>query len=266
MSKILEINDLKIVLKKEKRTLVHSIGFAVAEGHSMTILGQSGCGKTMTCHCIMGLLDSRKFTLSGEILYQGTNLLALPSKERRKLYGSVIAFIPQNPMTAFDPSMKIGKQMMETLRLHTKHQKEKQKGIILEALKKTGLEDAERVYQSYPHELSGGMLQRVLIAMVLMVEAKLVIADEPTTALDVVHRNETIAAFKQLRSNGTTILMVTHDFAAAIQLGGEMLIMNEGRIVETGNAQKILRSPEHRYTRQLIEASMLSSNYAEVRE
>lgn len=266
MNKLLKINNLKIILKKDKRTIVKSISFSIAAGSSMTILGQSGCGKTMTCHCIMGLLDSRSFGISGEILYSGTDLLTISPKEKRNLYGREIAFIPQNPMTAFDPSMKIGKQMMETFSLHTDQPKGLRKGIILTSLKKTGLDDAERVYQSYPHELSGGMLQRVLIAMVLMVNAQLVIADEPTTALDVVHRNETVDAFKQLRDGGAAVLMVTHDFSAAIQLGGDMLIMNDGEIVEVGSAKEILHSPKHSYTHQLIRASILSANFMEVRE
>lgn len=265
MNKLLEVKNLKITLKHEKRMLVKGVSFSIAEGSSLTVLGQSGCGKTMTCHCIMGLLDAGKFRAEGEIICCGMDLLSAPPRERRKLYGNEIAFIPQNPMTALDPSVKIGKQMLETLRLHAQHPKDRQKMIVLDAIKKAGLDDAERVFLSYPHELSGGMLQRVLIAMILMVNARLVIADEPTTALDVVHRNETIEVFRRLRDNGVAVLMVTHDFAAAIQLGGDMLIMNGGEIVEMGNAEEILQSPECDYTRQLISASMLSGNYMEVR-
>lgn len=265
MNKLLQVKDLKITLKHEKRMLVKKVSFSIAEGSSLTVLGQSGCGKTMTCHCIMGLLDARKFRVEGEIICCGMNLLAASPRECRKLYGREIAFIPQNPMTALDPSMKIGRQMAETLRLHAQYPKNMRKGIVLDALKKAGLKNAERVFLSYPHELSGGMLQRVLIAMVLMVNARLVIADEPTTALDVVHRNETIEVFRRLRDNGVAVLMVTHDFAAAIQLDGDMLIMNRGEIVEMGNAAEMLQSPKCDYTRQLISASMLSGDYAEVR-
>ncbi|MBQ6888481.1 MAG: ABC transporter ATP-binding protein [Lachnospiraceae bacterium] len=263
MSKLLQINQLEIVLKKEKRTVVKSICFSLEQKGSLIILGQSGCGKTMTCHSMMGLLDAKKFSIAGEILYNGINLLTLPSNGKRKLYGGEIAFIPQNPMTALDPSVKIGKQMFETLSLHTDKPKSERKSMILTALKKAGLDNTERVYTSYPHELSGGMLQRVLIAMVLMVNARLVIADEPTTALDVVHRNETIEAFKHLRDSGTAFLMVTHDFAAAVQLGGDMMIMNDGEIIECGKVNSILTMPKHKYTRQLIEASVLSGEFKE---
>lgn len=263
MSKLIEIKQLEIIVKKEKHTIVKKIDFSLDKGESLIILGQSGCGKTMTCHCMMGLLDPKKFNVSGNILYKGTDLLTLSAKEKRKIYGGEIAIIPQNPMTAFDPSMKIGKQMLETLSLHMDIPKSERKSTILDALKKSGLDDAERVYHSFSFELSGGMLQRVLIAMVLMVNARLVIADEPTTALDVVHRNETIDAFRRLRENGTAVLMVTHDFAAAVQLGGDMIIMNDGEIIETGKAAEILSAPKHSYTRSLIEASVLTSNIGE---
>ncbi len=264
MSKLIEIKQLEIIIKKEKNTVVRKIDFSLEKGNSLIILGQSGCGKTMTCHCMMGLLDPKKFSVSGSILYNGTDLLKLSTREKRKLYGGEIAFIPQNPMTALDPSMKVGKQMLETLAIHSNMPKPDRKKSVLEALKRAGLDEAERVYHSFPFELSGGMLQRVLIAMMLMVNAKLVIADEPTTALDVVHRNETIEAFRQLRENGTAVLMVTHDFAAAVQLGGDMIIMNNGEIIETGKASEILSAPKHSYTKSLIEASVLTANIREV--
>jgi len=264
MSKLIEIKQLEIIVKKEKHTIVKKIDFSLDKGESLIILGQSGCGKTMTCHCMMGLLDPKKFSVLGSIFYNGTDLLTLSAKEKRKIYGGEIAIIPQNPMSAFDPSMKIGKQMLETLSLHIDMPKSERKNTVLNALKKSGLDEVERVYHSYPFELSGGMLQRVLIAMVLMVNAKLVIADEPTTALDVVHRNETIEVFRQLRESGTAVLMVTHDFAAAVQLGGDMMIMNDGEIIETGKASEVLSAPKHSYTQKLIEASVLSSNIVEV--
>lgn len=266
MSKLIEIQQLEIIIKKEKHTVVKKINFSLDKGKSLIILGQSGCGKTMTCHCIMGLLDPKKFSISGNIFYNGIDMITLSAKEKRKLYGGEIAFIPQNPMTALDPSTKIGKQMLETLLLHMDIPKSERKTVLIDALKQSGLDDAERVYHSFPFELSGGMLQRVLIAMVLMVNAKLVIADEPTTALDVVHRNETIEAFKLLRENGTAVLMVTHDFAAAVQLGGDMIIMNEGKIIETGRAAEILSAPKHSYTQSLIDASILTSDIREVSE
>lgn len=259
MSTLIEIKNLEVTIKQEGCRVVRGIDFSLGEGESLILLGQSGCGKTMTCHSIMGLLDPRKFIVSGQIIYGGRDILTLTGRERRKLYGGEIAFVPQNPMTALDPSMRIGKQMLETLLLHRVMSKKEGKNVVLEAIEGAGLKDCQRVFYSYPFELSGGMLQRVLIAMVLMVRARLVIADEPTTALDVVNRNETIAAFTQLRERGTGVLMVTHDFAAAVQLGGKIVIMNEGEIVEEGAASDILCLPQHSYTKNLIEASVLNS-------
>ena len=260
MSELISVKQLKIAIKQTKQTVVNRIDFSVDEGSSLVILGQSGCGKTMSCHCLMGLLDPKKYAVSGEILYNGKDLIKASAKEKRMIYGKEIAFIPQNPMTALDPSMKIGKQMIETLSLHGIVAGNERKGIALKSLCEAGLADKERIFHSFPHELSGGMLQRVLIAMVLMVDAKLVVADEPTTALDVVHRNATMEAFVKMRETGTAVLMVTHDFAAALQLGGNMIIMNEGSIVETGTVKEILSNPRHSYTRQLIDATMLTSN------
>lgn len=263
MSNVLTVEALNIGLKAEERNIVKNISFSIKGKESLVILGQSGSGKTMTCHAIMGLLDSKKFKLSGKIMYENKNLLSLPIKSRRLLYGNEIAFVPQNPMTALDPSMKIGKQMLETLCIHTKDSKKVGKEKVIHALQEAGLEEITRVYNSYPFELSGGMLQRVLVAMVLMMKAKVVIADEPTTALDVVHRNEIMEALTALKEKGAAILMVTHDFAAAMQLGERMIIMHEGSIVEQGNAKQILYFPRHAYTKQLIEASVLSTNMKE---
>ena len=258
MSDIMRIQNLSVQLRREKRTLVDSISFSVEAKQPLIILGESGSGKTMTCSAIMNLLDAKRFAVSGEMIYQGRNLLDLSVKDRRALYGNEIAFIPQNPMTAFDPSMKIGKQMVETLRIHSGKRAAQCRQIAMEALLAAGLSENVRVFSSYPHELSGGMLQRVMIAMVLMTQAKLVIADEPTTALDVVHRNESISAFRRLVERGTTVIMVTHDFAAAVQLGGKLLIMHSGKIIERGTVADVFQHPQAEYTRSLIGASTLS--------
>ncbi len=161
-------------------------------------------------------------------------------------------------MTALNPSVKIGKQMDETLRLHTRLGKAQRRERIEKALTDAGLADTERVCASRPGMLSGGMLQRVLIAIALSTDAELVIADEPTTALDVVHRNEIVDAFARLRDGGAALLFVTHDFAAALRLGGDVMVMREGRIVERGSTREVYASPRHEYTRALVRASSLS--------
>ncbi len=252
------VKDLCITANRENKALVRGIGFSVSQGESLILLGQSGSGKTLTCRAVMGLLEPRRFSARGEILLDGRNLLTLSLRERQKIYGGELAFIPQNPMTALDPSMRIGAQMDETLALHSPLSKAERRKKILESLSEAGLPDAAGIYGAYPYMLSGGMLQRVLIAMTMMGDAKIVIADEPTTALDVVHRNETIHSFLQLRQNGVGIMMVTHDFSVAVQLGGHVMIMKDGIIVEHGSVHEVLTNPRAPYTRALIAASSLS--------
>lgn len=252
------VKNLCITACKENRELVKGVDFCISQGQSLILLGQSGSGKTMTCRAIMGLLDPGRFYINGEILLDQRNLLTLPLRDRLCIYGGDIAFIPQNPMTALDPSVRIGRQMDETLALHGRASKAERKARILESLSQAGLTDGADIYRAYPHMLSGGMLQRVLIAMTMMGQAKIVIADEPTTALDVVHRNETINSFLQLREKGVGIFMVTHDFSAAAQLGGTVLIMKDGNILERGPINEVLASPKAPYTKDLISASALS--------
>lgn len=258
MSALLQVKHLHIEVKKDKRTVVEDVSFTLEEGEALVLLGQSGSGKTMSCHAIMGLLDPKRFQVEGEILFEGKNILMPDKKEKRRLYGGAVAMVPQNPMSAFDPSMRIGKQMEETLALHSAikgralHQK------VREALQQAGLSDPEMICKSYPHTLSGGMLQRCLIAMTLMTQARVIIADEPTTALDVVHRNDTVKAFLRLQAQGAAILMITHDFAVARQFSGRLMVMKNGIVLEQGNTEEILEHPKTDYTKALWEASRLS--------
>ncbi len=255
--KELNVKELSIRLKDDCSLLVDRLSFRVGSGESLILLGQSGCGKSVSCRAVMGLL-SRRFRVDGSILFDGTELRGLPERWRADYYGKRIALVPQNPMTALNPSVKIGKQMDETLRLHTRLDKAQRRERIEKALTDAGLADTERVCASRPGMLSGGMLQRVLIAIALSTDAELVIADEPTTALDVVHRNEIVDAFARLRDGGAALLFVTHDFAAALRLGGDVMVMREGKIVERGSTREVYASPRHEYTRALVRASSLS--------
>lgn len=263
MKELLTIQNLKVSIKSTYKTLVTETSFSVSKGESVILLGQSGSGKTMTCRAIMSLLDQKKFVVSGAVLFQGSDLTKLHSSEKRKIYGNSIALIPQNPMTALNPSVRVGKQMDETLALHSEITKEKRTQHILKHLSDTGLDEPKRVYESYPFMLSGGMLQRVLIAMASMTDVKLIVADEPTTALDVIHRNETINAFRAMRDRGTGIFMVTHDFAAAAQLGGKLMVMKDGCILEQGLVEELIHNPKVAYTKELISASSLSQSIIE---
>lgn len=254
----LEVKDLSVSLKKDGKEIVRKLSFSLAVGESLIILGQSGCGKTMTCSAVMGLLDTKRFRIGGSIQYQGDELLGLPEKKRRDYYGKRIAFIPQNPMTALDPSVVIGKQMDEMLRFHTGLPEAQRRERIRQVIEASGLKDVDRICKARPHTLSGGMLQRVLIAMALSTDAEFIIADEPTTALDVVHRNDIVDSFRHLRENGAALLFVTHDFSAALRLEGNALIMQEGKIIEQGRIEALYASPETEHTKALVRASELS--------
>ena len=239
------IDHLSINLRSGTDNLVSEISFTIKEGESLILLGQSGSGKTMTCSAVLNLLDPKKFKVSGSVFFGETDLLNSSEKQRRG-------------MTALDPSMRIGRQMDETLRLHSDKSRQQRYNYILRLLHDVGLDDPDRVYRAYPHMLSGGMLQRVIIAMAMMLDAKFVLADEPTTALDVIHRNGIIDLFSQMKANGVGILMVTHDFATALQLGGNVLVMKEGKIIESGEVQSVFDHTTEPYTRSLIEAYSLS--------
>ena len=258
----LMIDHLSINLRSGTDNLVSEISFAIKEGESLILLGQSGSGKTMTCSAVLNLLDPKKFKVSGSVFFGETDLLNSSEKQRRGIYGNQIVYIPQNPMTALDPSMRIGRQMDETLRLHSDKSRQQRYNYILRLLHDVGLDDPDRVYRAYPHMLSGGMLQRVIIAMAMMLDAKFVLADEPTTALDVIHRNGIIDLFSQMKANALHLAVALqclgHDFATALQLGGNVLVMKEGKIIESGEVQSVFDHTTEPYTRSLIEAYSLS--------
>ena len=260
---LLHIEDLSIALRKSGEPLIQNISLSLQNGHSLVVLGQSGSGKTLTCKTVTGILDRRCFKPSGKVLFDEQELLSMPSKRQRHIYGEQIALIPQNPMTALDPSVRVGRQMAETLRLHTGLTGKEAYARLESALQEAGLARAGEIMRSYPHTLSGGMLQRVLIAFALMVEAKLIVADEPTAALDVENRNATVDTMRRLRERGAAILLVTHDFAVASRMGGDLLVMKDGQAVEQGDVHEVLAAPTHAYTQALIRASRLSGTDAE---
>lgn len=255
---MLTVKDLTITLKEGERPLVFDVTFSVREQSSLIILGQSGSGKTLVCKTLTGILNRQEFFCAGEVFFAGRELLSLSAREQREIYGVEIALIPQNPMTALDPSVRVGKQMTETLYIHAGLKGAQAREKVSQALREAGLERTEEVMRSYPYMLSGGMLQRVLIAMALMMGANLIVADEPTTALDAEHRNATVDALIRLRERGVAVLLVTHDFAVASRMGGDLVVMKDGRIVEHGRVDEVLSAPKHAYTQALIEASRLS--------
>ena len=252
--KLLQVEQLSIALKNPHQQLVRDINISLEEASAAILLGQSGSGKTMTCRAILGLLNRNTFQVDGNIQFDGVSLLQLKEKERTLYYGSKIAFVPQNPMTSLDPSRKIGVQMAGFLKLHQDLKGKDALSLYEQALSRAGLTDTKRILGGRPYQLSGGMLQRCLIALAIAGKAKLVIADEPTTALDAIHRDKAVEQFLHLQEQGCALLIVTHDFDVARHIGGHVLIMKEGRMVEQGRAKEVLQNPQAAYTRELIEA------------
>ena len=234
--KLLQVEHLSIALKNPYQDLVKDISFSLEEAGAVILLGQSGSGKTMTCRAILGLLNSSAFQVNGEIFFDNRSLLQLKEKERALYYGNKIAFIPQNPMTALDPSRKIGAQMAEFLNLHQDLKKKEALSLYEQALSRAGLTDTKRILSSRPYQLSGGMLQRCLIALAIAGNAKLV------------------EQFLHLQEQGCALLLVTHDFDVARHVGGHVLILKEGQMAEQGCAQEVLQNPIADYTKELIEA------------
>ena len=229
---LLEIKKLSVRVKSSGLKAVDGIDLSVNAGEPLLILGQSGSGKTMICRALFGLTDRYDFDVSGQIVFEGEDILSADAKKRRKLYGSDIALIPQNPMTAFDPSCKIGNQLAETYRLHNKSSAKAARNAVLEAM------------------------QRAAVAAAIMNRPRLIIADEPTTALDAEHR---IAVTDMLKSlcGSAAVIMVTHDFAVAGRFGGHAYVMKNGVFVEQGDIEKIISAPENEYTKELLDAALL---------
>ncbi len=251
----LKVKDLKITLSSGE-TVADDISFQIEKGQMLSIVGSSGAGKTTVCKAIMGLLGAN-YTTKGEIIFQGENLLSLPQKKLRQIYGKEICFIMQNPMTAFNPSIRIGKQLEKTyLQHHEKIQKAEIGARFEMTLQRLGLKDTKRILRNYPFALSGGMLQRIMIAAALNNRPQVLVADEATTAIDACNRMVLMKQLRKLCEEGMSVLLVTHDLRAA-SVSDHILIMNHGKVIETGKTEMILRNPKEEYTKYLLGACSL---------
>lgn len=254
---LLEVRDLNIEFLDGDRpeTAVNHLNFSLERGEILGIVGESGSGKSMTALAIAGLLNRHDIAKEGEILFHGENLLDCPRRILRSIQGKNIGVIFQEPMTALNPVKKIGWQVEESLRIHTDLTKEERKRKALEMLEKVELSNPERVYEQYPHELSGGMRQRVCIAAAMVCEPEILIADEPTTALDVTIQAQIVELLKKMnQEKKTAILFISHDLSLVKQLCKRVLVMQKGNLVEQGEAKELFRCPKEEYTKKLVAA------------
>lgn len=256
--KLLEVKNLKTYFYTDEGVVksVDDVSFDVEKGKTLGIVGESGCGKSITSLSIMQLVETPPGKIvGGEIIYQGENLLEKNKDQMRKIRGGEIAMIFQEPMTSLNPVFTVGKQIMEALRLHTDLDKEKAKERAIEMLKLVKIPLPEKRFNEYPHQLSGGMRQRVMIAMALSCNPKLLICDEPTTALDVTIQAQILDLIRDLNEKmNTSVLFITHDLGVVSELCDTVIVMYTGRIVEKALVRELFNDPKHPYTVGLMSA------------
>jgi len=252
---LLEVRDLHAEFRSDERTVhaVDGVSFDVRRGEIVGIVGESGCGKSATCLSILRLLPVNGRVVSGTLTLGGTELGSLSERAMRDVRGRRVAMIFQDPMTSLNPYMRIGEQLAETCVIHLGQSDAAAEARVLELMKRVRIPDAEGRMRSYPHELSGGMRQRVMIAMALLCDPELLIADEPTTALDVTIQAQILELLLELRrERGLSIVLVTHDLGVVATACDRVLVMYAGRIVESAPASELFRAPLHPYTQALL--------------
>jgi peptide/nickel transport system ATP-binding protein len=254
---LLEISDLHIEFASEDRTIraVEGVSLSLDRGQVLGLVGESGCGKSASCMSIPRLLPSPPARIpQGKILFDGVDLLTTPIENLRKIRGDKIGIIFQDPMTALSPLHRIGKQLQEVIRLHRNVTLAESRKLALEWLDRVGIPDPTSKINAYPHELSGGMQQRVVNAMALILEPDLIIADEPTTALDVTIQAQVLRLMRDLHRKDSALLLITHDMGVVSQMATHIAVMYAGQIVETAEAEEFFRSPQHPYSQALLRA------------
>jgi ABC-type dipeptide/oligopeptide/nickel transport system ATPase component len=237
------------------RPVVEDVSFQIAPGETLGLVGESGSGKSVTAFSILRLLQPPGQITGGRVLFEGRDLLALTEREMREVRGARISLIFQEPMTALNPVMRVGDQIAEALTVHGLAGRADARRRAIELLDAVRIPDAARRVRDYPHQLSGGMRQRVMIAIALACRPALVIADEPTTALDVTIQAQVLDLLRELKSRyNLALLLITHDFGVIAEMADRVAVMLKGRLVEQGEVRQILRSPQHDYTRALLAA------------
>ena len=254
-SPVLEVRGLSVSLVGNNPVrVVRDVGFTVRAGETVCVVGESGSGKSVTSFAIMGLLSPNALACSGgEILLEGEDVLQAGPERLRALRASTMAMIFQEPMTALNPVETVGRQIEEVLRIHKDLSRRERRKRVLAMLESVHLPDPERIYNSYPHQLSGGQRQRVVICIALILEPKLLIADEPTTALDVTTQKQILLLIRELQErHNTAVLFITHDFGVVADIADRVVVMNRGEVVEVGSREQILSAPKEDYTRMLV--------------
>src|SRR3954471_2091501 len=254
---LLRFEDLTLALPggADRENAVSRISFDVAAGEIVCVVGESGSGKSVCAQAVMGLLPDTIRPRHGKILFEGTNLLDQNADEWRRTRGRKISMIFQEPMTALNPVMRIGDQIAESYEAHGLLRPAERRARALALAREVGLPDPERIIRAFPHQLSGGQRQRAMIAMALAIEPSLLVADEPTTALDVTTQAQILRLVRDLqRRRGMAVVFITHDFGVVSDIADRVVVLEKGHIVETGTAEAVLRTPKHPYTRALLAA------------
>ena len=252
---LLEVQELKVHFETDDGVVkaVDGVSFAVEQGQTLGIVGESGCGKSVANMTILGLTRAPNAEISGRILFEGQDLNKLEAEQLRAVRGNEIAMIFQDPLTSLHPFHKVGKQILEAILTHQDVSKQVARRRAVELLGLVGIPDAQRRLDEYPHEFSGGMRQRAMIAMALVNDPKLLIADEPTTALDVTIQAQILALIERLQHElGMAVILITHDLGVIAEVADEVNVMYAGRIVETGTLDQIFYDPQHPYTWGLL--------------
>ena len=252
---MLEIRDLHVKFHVRSREAVAGVSLTIQDGEILGLVGESGSGKSVTAMSVAGLLPRRQCDYSGQVLLDGVDLLHAPRAELRKVQGKDIGVVFQEPQSCMDPLMKIGSQVEEVLSLHTHMDRAERRKLALEALAAVELPDPEAVYEKYPHQLSGGMCQRAMIAAAIVARPKLLLLDEPTTALDVTIQAQILELLKKLnRETGMSMLFISHNLAVMRKLCARVAVMQRGVLVEEGDTDQVFLHPREDYTKRLIAA------------
>ncbi len=255
--KLLDVQNLSVIFETESGTAkaVDDLSFSLEKGKVLGIVGESGCGKSVTSLSVLQLISKPGKVVSGKILFEGQDLLTFKESQMRQVRGNKIALVPQDPMTSLNPVYTVGFQIMEAITLHQKVAKTEARKRAIEVLEKVRIPSAKSRVDNYPHEFSGGMRQRVMIAMALSCEPQLLIADEPTTALDVTVQAQILDLMRDIqKSHGMSIMMITHDLGVVAEMCDDVVVMYAGSAVEAASVKDLFRTPKHPYTTGLMES------------